>query len=101
MEKLFPKTLPIVAENSETTSFTFKIRSLGVCLRDKFRICLINSAAFAPLSGGGGGGAANGEEGVMEALRTSLREMEAELGPDDPNVQELRKMLKDYQRSGS
>jgi hypothetical protein len=59
------------------------------------------SAAFAPLSGGGGGGAANGEEGVMEALRTSLREMEAELGPDDPNVQELRKMLRDYQRSGS
>jgi hypothetical protein len=37
----------------------------------------------------------------MEALRTSLREMEAELGPDDPNVQELRKMLRDYQRSGS
>ena len=59
------------------------------------------SAAFAPLSGGGGGGAANGEEGVMEALRTSLREMEAELGPEDPNVQERRKMLRDYQRSGS
>jgi len=52
------------------------------------------SAAFAPLSGG----RANGEEGVMEALRSSLREMEAELGPDDPNVQEIRKMLREYER---
>ena len=54
------------------------------------------SAAFAPLSGG----RANGEEGVMEALRSSLREMEAELGPDDPNVQEIRKMLREYESQG-
>ena len=54
------------------------------------------SAAFAPLSGG----RANGEEGVIEALRTSLREMEAELGPDDPNVQEIRKMLRESEAQG-
>jgi len=54
------------------------------------------SAAFAPLSGG----RANGEEGVIEALRTSLREMETELGPDDPNVQEIRKMLREYEAQG-
>ena len=54
------------------------------------------SAAFAPLSGG----RANGEEGVIEALRSSLREMEAELGPDDPNVQEIRKMLREYEVQG-
>jgi len=54
------------------------------------------SAAFAPLSGGRG----NGEEGVMEALRSSLREMETELGPDDPNVQEIRKMLREYESQG-
>jgi len=33
----------------------------------------------------------------MEALRSSLREMEAELGPEDPNVQEIRKMLREYE----
>ena len=45
----------------------------------------------------GQAGQANGEEGVMEALRSSLREMETELGPDDPNVQEIRKMLREYE----
>jgi hypothetical protein len=54
------------------------------------------SAAFAPLSGGRG----DGEEGVIDALRTSLREMEMELGPDDPNVQEIRKMLREYESQG-
>ena len=53
------------------------------------------SAAFAPLSGG----RANGEEGVIEALRSSLREMEAELGPDDANVLEIRKMLREYEEA--
>jgi len=55
------------------------------------------AAAFSPLVGQAGGGAAAGEDGVMEALQSSLREMEAELGPNDPNVIELRKMLRDYQ----
>ena len=53
-----------------------------------------------------------GEDGVMEALKSSLREMEAELvrsglaffttlicvqGSNDPNVTELKKMLREYE----
>jgi hypothetical protein len=53
-------------------------------------------AAFSPfLHGAGEDG---GEDSVMQALRHSLREMEAELGPSDPNVVELRSMLSDYQK---
>jgi hypothetical protein len=52
------------------------------------------AAAFSPLAGAQGGA---GEDGVIEALCTSLQEMEAELGPTDPNVLELRKMLREYQ----
>jgi hypothetical protein len=39
-----------------------------------------------------------GEDSVIQALKHSLREMEAELGPNDPNVIELRSMLAEYQK---
>jgi hypothetical protein len=38
-------------------------------------------------------GAGGGEAGVMAALRSSLEELEAELGPHDANVLELRAIL--------
>jgi hypothetical protein len=38
-------------------------------------------------------GGEGGEAGVMAALRSSLAELEAELGPGDANVQELRAIL--------
>ena len=38
-------------------------------------------------------GADGGEAGVMAALRSSLEELEAELGPNDANVLELRAIL--------
>lgn len=44
------------------------------------------------------GSEGGGEDSVMQALRHSLREMETELGPNDPNVIELRSMLAEYQR---
>lgn len=52
-------------------------------------------AAFSPFLQGAGDG---GEDSVMQALKHSLWEMESELGPNDPNVIELRSMLAEYQK---
>ena len=57
---------------------------------ERIRFCVYSPQLMGRVwwqgKGGAGAKGGGGEDGVIEALCTSLHEMEAELGPSDPNV---------------